>query len=227
MSQIKYKFHPLAELYPRMIKSELENLILSMEDIGFDSSHPILLFEGKILDGINRYLAAEQANVEPIFITFSGSYEEAISKSRELNSFRRHLNSSQKAMIAAKEILASREEEGNKKLTISRASILHAISQTYVKEAMQIITKNEIIANSVFNGLMTIREANYKIEEISRIEQPNVISENSSFEFSNLGNDNQQNDQFGNQFELQQNVNYVASKCIYLNEGQICPLLQN
>ena len=45
---------------------------------GFDRNHAILIYEGKILDGRHRYLAAVKAGVDPIFTEFQGTREEAV-----------------------------------------------------------------------------------------------------------------------------------------------------
>ena len=45
---------------------------------GFDRKHAILIYEGKILDGRHRYLAAVKAGVDPIFTEFQGTREEAV-----------------------------------------------------------------------------------------------------------------------------------------------------
>ena len=45
---------------------------------GFDKKHAILIYEGKILDGRHRYLAAVKAGVDPIFTEFQGTRKEAV-----------------------------------------------------------------------------------------------------------------------------------------------------
>ena len=48
-----------------------------MRQHGYDSRFPIMLYVGKILDGCNRSIAAGRAGVEPLFLTFVGTLEEA------------------------------------------------------------------------------------------------------------------------------------------------------
>lgn len=167
----KMEYHSIANTYPMMSEQSFNNLVGSMEDKGFDKNHPIILFERKILDGRNRYQASLEAEVDPIFTTFQGTVEEALEESRRLNSFRRNLSPSQKAMVAAKEVLLSRSSSG-KNFATKKAAMIHDVSESYVKLAKKIIESDEKIAESVFNGVLSITEAMYRIEQINVLREP-------------------------------------------------------
>ncbi len=62
-----YPFHPLCEQYPMMPDAEFTLLVADMKEGGYDPRFPIFLFDGKILDGRTKYLAAKHAKVEPVF----------------------------------------------------------------------------------------------------------------------------------------------------------------
>lgn len=62
----KLEFHPAANVFPIANPDEFAALVESIRTDGFDPSHPIIIFEGKILDGRNRALAALEADVEPV-----------------------------------------------------------------------------------------------------------------------------------------------------------------
>lgn len=166
-----YEYHDISKTYPMMSEKEHNNLVADMEENGFDQNFPITIYEGKILDGRNRYKAAKEANVEPQFQEFEGTLEEAHNKSKQLNTNRRHLTPTQKAMIAAKEVITSREGSG-KKTPISVAAARHAVGETYVKKAIKIAETDMLIAEQVFNGTTHIKDAEYKIDEIERLRQP-------------------------------------------------------
>ena len=83
--------HPLAEVYPLMKQADIDRIVEDMRCDGWDSGCPITMFEGKILDGRNRYLAASLAGVDPSFTEFRGTVEEAQQFVRKRNEERRHL----------------------------------------------------------------------------------------------------------------------------------------
>src|SRR3954452_5080563 len=92
------KFHPVAELFPLMRGSAFDELVADIAANGL--REPIWLYDGKIIDGRNRYAGCAKAGVEPQFRTWDGKGCLAgfvVSQ----NLHRRHLNESQRAMIAA------------------------------------------------------------------------------------------------------------------------------
>ena len=93
----RYDFHPICLLFPRMTDEELQELAEDLRIKGL--LHDIVLYEGKILDGRNRYIACPMAGVEPRFTEWDGKgspLEWVISE----NMIRRHLTSSQRAVLA-------------------------------------------------------------------------------------------------------------------------------
>jgi hypothetical protein len=97
-SATELKFHPLASLFPLLGSDELTTLSQDIIDNGLQ--FPITLHEGMILDGRNRYSACVMANVIPQFVEFDG--DDPVKFVVSTNLHRRHLNESQRAMVAAK-----------------------------------------------------------------------------------------------------------------------------
>lgn len=102
---MKYEFHELAELFPSMTDEEFSDLKSSIEKNGL--LQPIVLYERKILDGKNRYLACEDVGVKPTFTEYAGN--DPLMYVVAVNYERRHLTSDQKVAIAA-DIAQSRTE---------------------------------------------------------------------------------------------------------------------
>lgn len=100
------QFHPLAEVFPLIDGAEFEELVASIKAHGL--REPIVVFEGAILDGRNRYRACEKAGVEPRFEEFTG--DDPLSFVEDINDKRRHYTSEQKRARAAAKLKAEPEE---------------------------------------------------------------------------------------------------------------------
>jgi len=88
--------------FPESGKEDRKNLFNSMKQSGFIESFPVMIFEGKVLDGWNRYITAKTVGVTPTFREFYGDREAALNYSICTNLNRRHLTPSQVAAIAVK-----------------------------------------------------------------------------------------------------------------------------
>lgn len=97
MSDEKIEFHALANIFPLLEGVSFRELV---EDIRINGlREPIVLLDGKILDGRNRYRAAMAAQVGVRFRQYDG--KDALAFVISANLHRRHLDASQRAMIAA------------------------------------------------------------------------------------------------------------------------------
>ncbi len=132
-----YAFHSMTHHFPFLHGEEMEDLIQDIRTNGL--RHPIVLFENEILDGRNRYLACDQAGVTPRYECFSGTRQEAFRYMVSCNLHRRHLNESQRAMIAA-ELVKAAEEEGTR-LSKSEAADLMNVSRSSLYSAKHVREK--------------------------------------------------------------------------------------
>ena len=93
----KYQVHPLAEKFDPMDGTDFDALVADIKANGFTGLiGSIVLFEDKILDGRNRYLACLKAEVEPKVEIFTGTHEEAKAFVISANLRRRHLSADRK-----------------------------------------------------------------------------------------------------------------------------------
>jgi hypothetical protein len=107
---MKYENHRFADFFPMMTAEELEVLTADIAQNGL--RHPIVLFEGKILDGRNRLAACKKAEVEPQFVTHEGDEASAFDLVISENIARRDLTSSQRALSAARAMAEAPERRG-------------------------------------------------------------------------------------------------------------------
>ena len=91
-------FHETANIFPMMSEHELSSLAEDIKQNGLQNA--ITLCEGKILDGRNRFEACRIAGVEPEYETFVG--DDPLKAVISLNLMRRHLDESQRAVIASR-----------------------------------------------------------------------------------------------------------------------------
>ena len=111
-------FHPACLLFPQLSDNELEDLAADIQRNGL--LHAIVLCQGKILDGRNRYLACLKAGVEPQFVEWNGQGSPITWVISE-NLVRRHLTSSQRAVVAL-DLLPLLEKEARERRRFSRSS---------------------------------------------------------------------------------------------------------
>jgi len=102
--------HKFADIFPMIEGEELEQLKSDIKEQGL--LQPIILYEGKILDGRNRNKACEQLGIKPEFKNYEGNKPLEFVISENLK--RRHLTASQRAVIAV-DIMPMLEEEARKR----------------------------------------------------------------------------------------------------------------
>lgn len=94
-------FHPVADIFPMLDDARLAELSADIKAHGLHE--PIWLHaDGRIIDGRNRYRACQRASVEPQYRTWAGEAADLVPFVVSLNLHRRHLNESQRAMVASK-----------------------------------------------------------------------------------------------------------------------------
>lgn len=91
-------FHPLANLFPLIEGADFADLVADVRQHGL--REPVVVYEGHILDGRNRYRACKAAGVPVRTVAYEG--DDALRFVVSLNLRRRHLTESQRASVAAK-----------------------------------------------------------------------------------------------------------------------------
>jgi len=94
------QYHEFCKIFPALSDVDLQQLADDIEKNG--QRHPIVIDEdGAVLDGRNRLAACQLRGVEPEFEVFRGSDAEKLEFVVSLNLSRRHLDTSQRALVAS------------------------------------------------------------------------------------------------------------------------------
>ena len=165
------EYHEYANLFPMMNKEELNTLCEDMQEYGYDESLPIILYENKILDGRNRQIASDTIGVLPNYNEFVGNNKEALDFVIRHNLKRRHLDESQRGMVAAK--LANMpnyrpiSRSIDPLISQSEAATLMNVSVPTIKRAKQVIDRGiPELQEAVQSGEMAVSKA----AQISKLE---------------------------------------------------------
>jgi len=183
---IKLEFHEYANLFPDMSDDEFDEIVKDMNENGFRSDRPIILFGGKIADGKNRYKAANIVGIDAEYTNFDGTKEELFKHVIALNLKRRHLTPAQRASLAV-ELLPGFEKEakeqqkaggkGKKTDKPIRATEKAAKATGSTKEAVSAAKKVKAKAPEKFDdmkkGKTTIAKAKRETEEKTAIDKFN------------------------------------------------------
>ena len=179
------EFHPIANIFPMMGDEELGELA---DDIVENLLHqPIVIYEGKILDGRNRYRAwcdscgadeLPREYFEDIKIYPSGEpavtdYEgdDPLSYVLSLNLHRRHLTASQRAALAAE--IANMAHGGDRKsdqstktdfdVTTEQAAEMLNVGRSGVFEAKKIQRESPEHFDKVKSGELSLQQAKREV----------------------------------------------------------------
>lgn len=90
--------HEYAQLFPPMTDAEYRELVEDIRRNG--QKQPIITYEGSILDGAHRARACQELGIEPKAVEFEG--DDPLALVISMNLARRHLTSSQRAILAQK-----------------------------------------------------------------------------------------------------------------------------
>lgn len=127
------KFHELSTIFPMIEGPAFDDLIADIKANGLREK--IWLYEGKILDGRNRYLACNKAKVKVLTRSYNGN--DPLGFVISLNMQRRHLSESQRGMAAAR-ISTLRDGQKTAAAPIGAPGSAPGVSQTQAATRMNV-----------------------------------------------------------------------------------------
>lgn len=170
----KYPPHPAARAFPLMEGEAFERLREDVRDNGLRI--PIILAkhdaQWMTLDGRNRQRACDETGQKPRYEYFEGDLDAAVRYAVSLNVARRHLNESQRGMVAARlsELEQGRPSKSGKfaGLTQGAASELMSVGERTTRDAKVVNTKGiQELSDAVDKGEIPVSRA----VEIARLER--------------------------------------------------------
>jgi ParB-like chromosome segregation protein Spo0J len=166
MTKPHYPLHELCSVFPPMTDEEFERLRDDIEKHG--QREPIIVWEGKILDGRHRKEACLVLGIEPQYKEWHGTYDEAEALVVSLNVCKRHLNPSQAAMVGTRIATlrqGRQERESNVEISTFRTTQAQAAEKLNVSREQIIKARKvtetaapEVIAE-VERGKMSLHKA--------------------------------------------------------------------
>lgn len=164
------KEHPAASLFPMMDQEAYELFKADIKENG--QREPITIWQGQLLDGRNRLKACEELGIKPAKFEL-GKDIDPVSWVLSHNLHRRHLDTSQRAMVAAK--LANlpvgtnqHAKEGTHKCapSVEQAAELLNVSPRTVNNAKKVLDKGSVeVVKAVEQGELKVTTAAEFVEE--------------------------------------------------------------
>jgi len=189
-----YFVHPAASTFPMIDGKEFDALV---DDIGKNGLQTeIVMHDGMVLDGRNRLAACAKAKVAPRFTPFVGDSPTAFVMSA--NIIRRHLNASQRAMLAANllpmfEAEAKARKAGKatgaaveKGKSRDKAAAVANVSNRYVTDAKKIAKHDPALAHDVQHGKVTLQAAKKSVAAKVTAAKPSTGPKDESARFKSL-----------------------------------------
>jgi N6-adenosine-specific RNA methylase IME4 len=187
METTMLEYHPIANIFPLMAGDDYAALVADIAEHG--QHEPIWLHpDGRIIDGRNRYRACCDLGVVPEYRTWDGNGS-LVAFIVSLNLHRRHLTSSQRAVIAL-DVLPMLEEEARARMvtgvaadpvqrveqgrSVHQAAAMTGTNHQYVSDAKRIAQTAPDLLENIRSGETTITAAKREIKERRREERREV-----------------------------------------------------
>ncbi|MDQ5907481.1 MAG: hypothetical protein QG590_1966 [Pseudomonadota bacterium] len=173
------KAHSLAGLFPLMHGREFDELVADIRANGL--REPITILDGMILDGRNRWRACEAAGVIPTFAVYDG--DDPLAWVISLNLHRRHLDESQRGIVAAKIANLSDGQRADRSANLPTSPVTQAdaaallnVSERTVRSARRVVESGAPeLLEAVESGQVSVSAA-ADVAELPKAEQAEIVA---------------------------------------------------
>jgi uncharacterized protein YoaH (UPF0181 family) len=172
------EFHPLSNIFPLVTGDDFAALVKDIEANG--QREAIVLHDGKILDGRNRFRACRECGIEPTTRVFEGG--NPLEYVLSLNMFRRQLTIAQRSVIAAELAVMGRKDDDDSDhdetddggISIEDAAKLMGISPRSVSSAVRVHREGiPELVEAVKTGVVSVSAAEH-ITKLDLAEQHEI-----------------------------------------------------
>lgn len=182
-AKMQFDIHPIASAFPMMTEHEYQGLKADIDKNGQRES--ITMWRGMLVDGRNRLRACNELNIEPYTDELDDDAD-PVSYVLSINLHRRHLNESQRAMVAGK--LATLKVGHNQHTTedvsidtpsLEQAANMLSVGRASVARAKQVIDGgSKEVLQAVESGELPVSlAAKFVAAEPDKKEQAKVIKQ--------------------------------------------------
>ena len=178
---VEYELHELCKLFPPMPEDQFEALVEDIRENGLRD--PIVIYENKILDGRHRYRACQVLGRQPVSVIYEG--DDPIGYVISHNLTRRHMDESQRSMVAARISNLKRGDNqytvdapiGGTSITQAAAASKMSVGERSVQRARKVIDKGtQELAEAVDAGKIAVSVA-AKIAELDHERQQQIVAD--------------------------------------------------
>jgi N6-adenosine-specific RNA methylase IME4 len=175
------EFHPLANLFPLIEGAAFDDLVADILANG--QREDIVLLDGMVLDGRNRYRACLAAGITPRIVAFKRElHGEPLAFVVSKNLKRRHLNDDQRRFVAAKiaNLGRGRPNENAADCGISRAEAARLVNvdEAGTERARTVIAKGTpALVRAVERGKLSVAQAAMAVRFAPASQQERIAAE--------------------------------------------------
>ena len=178
MTEYNLQYHPVADCLPLLQGEDFGQLVEDIREHG--QREPIWIYESRILDGRNRYRACKELGIDPLTQIYEG--DDPLAFVLSLNLHRRHLTSSQRAVLALR-VEALEAERAKERMSLGgqgpqliadlergeardKAAEKVGTNRQYVSDAKRIARDTPDLLPRIEDGTLSIPQAK-KVAEYS------------------------------------------------------------